>query len=363
MTRSAVLHDPSGEALLAREQLDARFPRADVLVVAPQEPGLPAQLGAAHPRSVFVYTDYALYRGDRAAAPSAPKLQLELGLDAVANAGEFGAAIVFATKAKRLFEHTLALIARALPPGTPVIVAGAKRAGIKSSRPLVERLIGAVDANESAHHASAFVARTAPEAGPARDAVLAAAEMHYEATAWDTTIAVVTLPGVFSDGRLDDGTAFLLASIPPPRDARAVLDWGCGAGVIGTFIRRATPSAAVDFVDVSTQAVEATRRTLRANGFSTERAWLSDRLSDVGERYDLIVANPPFHTGRSIDYAVTREFLEKAATHLRAGGRVVIVANRFLNYLDVMREHFDDAAVVASSPQFHVLQARSRGRR
>jgi 16S rRNA (guanine1207-N2)-methyltransferase len=353
----------SGEALVARELLEARFPGEDCLVVGPQEAGLPARFGAVGGRNRFVYTDFALYRGDREVigARSNKPVRLELGLDALVHARAAGVAIVFVAKAKRLLEHMLALTACALPPGTPVIVAGAKRAGIKSSRSVVERLVGEVIVSESAHHASAFVAQTARDAATERDAVLTRTERRYHATAWGACIEVVTLPGVFSEGRLDDGTAFLLQSIPPPLGVRTVLDWGCGAGVIGTFMRRVAP-AAVDFVDVSTMAVDATRRTLYANGLAADRVWLSDRMSDIDARYDLIVANPPFHAGRSIDCGVTRDFLAQAASRLNAGGRITVVANRFLNYLDVMQEYYDDAAVSATNRQFHVLQARRRRR-
>jgi hypothetical protein len=56
----------------------------------------------------------------------------------------------------------------------------------------------------------------------------------------------------------------------------------------------------------------------------------------VTDRYDVIVMNPPFHTGQSTDVDLGRAFLKVAAASLKRGGKLLLVANRQLPYEAVL---------------------------
>jgi 16S rRNA (guanine1207-N2)-methyltransferase len=147
-------------------------------------------------------------------------------------------------------------------------------------------------------------------------------------------IAFETLPGVFSADRLDEGTRLLLAHLHVPAGA-SVLDIGCGAGVIGVVAGRRGAST-VTMTDVNLLAVAVARRNARLTETPTA-VKAGDLYTGVGgQRYDLIVSNPPFHQGKTVDYAVPRRLIGEARDHLNPGGRLVIVANAFLPYDRVM---------------------------
>lgn len=111
-------------------------------------------------------------------------------------------------------------------------------------------------------------------------------------------------------------------------------------------------------VDVNGFAVEATRRTLAANGLDGE-VLAGDVFDGLGaRRFDAIVSNPPFHQERAIDYGPAGRLITEAPKHLRPGGRLVLVANAFLPYPELLERAFGGFEVLADDRRFRVYSAR-----
>jgi release factor glutamine methyltransferase len=102
---------------------------------------------------------------------------------------------------------------------------------------------------------------------------------------------VITVPGVFQP--LSDTWMLIGAVDAHPLGAGArVLDLGTGSGAIG--VAAALRGAQVTAVDVSRRALFSAWLNARANGVSV-RTRRGDLFAAVaGERFDLIVANPPY---------------------------------------------------------------------
>lgn len=169
--------------------------------------------------------------------------------------------------------------------------------------------------------------------------------------------AIQSLPGVFSYDRLDDGTRMLLEAMPDPIGKR-VLDAGCGYGIIGLAAAR-RGARQVDLLDASTLAVAAARANCAAAELRHAEVVLSDGMAAVrGRSYDLVVSNPPFHTGKEVDDRVARGFIADAYDLLAPGGQLALVANRFLPYQAAMRARYGNVETLAASRGYHVLSAR-----
>ncbi|MGJ3238233.1 MAG: methyltransferase [Anaerolineae bacterium] len=168
------------------------------------------------------------------------------------------------------------------------------------------------------------------------------------------TLEVATQPGIFSWQELDDGTAYLLENLDL-RDAQTVLDLGCGYGVIGALI--APHVEQVTLSDNNLLAVRCARATIERNGIGNASVVASDIYSALPDaRFDLIVSNPPFHRGFEVKTNITQKMIERAPDHLNSGGRMVLVANSFLKYEDVMAETFRSDTIRSRDEKFKVME-------
>jgi 16S rRNA (guanine1207-N2)-methyltransferase len=84
-------------------------------------------------------------------------------------------------------------------------------------------------------------------------------------------------------------------------------------------------------------------------------------LSETGGRkFSLIVSNPPFHSGKPVDYQAAEAFIRQGRQALEPGGRLVIVANRFIRYDRLMESLFERVETLAADNHFHVLCGQNR---
>ena len=89
----------------------------------------------------------------------------------------------------------------------------------------------------------------------------------------------------------------------------------------------------------------------------------SDVANGVGECFDAIVCNPPFHAlGRGERPDIGRAFIASAATALKPGGVLWLVANRHLPYEEALSEGFASLRIVAQQGGFKIVVATKSAR-
>lgn len=248
----------------------------------------------------------------------------------------------------------LATAASVVAPGGRVFLVGENSAGIKPYGARLEERVGPLESSDAARHCVLYEARSTQARPEVR---LDDWEKHFNVPVADDGIDVVSLPGVFSHGRLDEGTAFLLPHLPSNIQG-AALDFGCGSGVIGAAIARRNPGCAVSLVDSNAFALRSTERTFGANGLTARDIRPVDGIDGVGDQtFDLIVSNPPFHQGIGTDYTVVSRFLQSCEQHLNDEGVLLMVANRFLPY-ERMLPKVLRMSLVTEGAKFKVLRGR-----
>jgi ribosomal protein L3 glutamine methyltransferase len=129
-----------------------------------------------------------------------------------------------------------------------------------------------------------------------------------------------------------------------PRRVKRIVDIGTGSGAIALACAAAFPRAQVDALDISVDALHVCRRNIRKLGFKGRvRALRSDHLDAVdGNRYDIIVSNPPY-VSRAEMRRLPREYRHEPALGL-ASGRDGLDSVRVI--LKTARRHLSDHGIL-----------------
>ena len=276
------------------------------------------------------------------------------------------AAVVIRLPTEKLAFHQLLRDATELMhEGGVCLLFGGNDEGIKSAARTMEQVFGQVRVPaHSGGHRLLAATLTASLNADARDALAVPyqesscyRELH--ATLRGSDLEWFTRPGVFSWDHLDEATGILLDVMEIPAGA-SVLDLGCGAGVLGAIAGRLS-GGPVTLVDADSEAVRCASRTMATSGVTGSRVLASDVTSAVkNERFDVVVCNPPFHTGKQTDLALPIRFIEEAFAVLNIGGRLQLVANRTLPYENELERIFGNRRTMHDGARFKVLEATRR---
>jgi len=174
-------------------------------------------------------------------------------------------------------------------------------------------------------------------------------------------LTVVATGGVFAGTGIDIGTRALIAELGRVRPFETAIDLGSGTGILAALLKKAHPAARVLASDQSAAAVASARLTMAANGLEVE-VTQDDALSQQPDfSADLIVLNPPFHTGAAVDSRIALKLFEAASYVLGPGGELWTVWNSHLSYRPHLDRIVGSTAEISRNSKFTVTKSVARG--
>ncbi len=330
---------------IAQRQL-AYFEHKKVLVAGEAEDLFPVEL-ANHCQSVSVFTtNYGYYRQ----LNSKSSVSVYFGAELEANV-DADMVLLYWPKAKMEAEYLLAMLMAKLGVNTEIVVVGENRSGVKS----IEKMFAAyghITKYDSARRCSFYWGQCVEQPKPFH---LADWFKSYQVQYQQHDLTIRSLPGVFSHGEFDIGSRLLLDTLPTL--SGKVLDFGCGAGVLGCVMATLNSNIELEMCDISALAVRSSEETLKANQLSG-RVFASDIYSDTATNYNYIVTNPPFHAGLDTSYNATETLLEKAPNYLSHNGELFVVANSFLKYPPIIEGSLGNCVTLNKTNKFAIYQAK-----
>ena len=184
------------------------------------------------------------------------------------------------------------------------------------------------------------------------DEELKSKEMTHQVMIRNIDLSFITDHGVFSKKGLDFGTRTLLESIPMDTIHGKVLDFGCGYGPIGIFLKKYNQDLDIHMIDINKRSLNLALKNAILNDVVVN-IYESDMYQNVSETFDYIVTNPPIRVGKKILY----EILKTAKEHLKKGGAIYFVIHKDQGAKSVMKDMKEEYTVslVAKNKGFYVI--------
>lgn len=253
---------------------------------------------------------------------------------------------------------------RCLQPGGRLYIAGQKNEGIKTYIDKMAKLLGC--------------SKTSQKLGMAYVAVLEkhnafAAELALDTSDYeqlrpiysDSQGQILSKPGQFGWNKLDQGSAFLIEHLVLALQTQGVqptscLDLGCGYGYLSLMASRlpACQTIAQWFLtDNNAAALLSARENTLAWGLNAQVLG-DDCAAHIQVPVDVILCNPPFHQGFSVEGELTERFVAAARRLLKNNGLALFVVNQFIPLEKKAAGLFRHVQTLANNGSFKLVLLR-----
>lgn len=336
-------HSNPSQLLQRNENL---FAGKNILVAGNIDDNYPLHLQSLAKSSTFCFSDYRYF--------SALNEQLtgstRLFTDNYQGDKKFDLLLIYIPKAKQEVQYLLANLTPHLEQGASIILVGEKKCGIKSASTLLKPYADDINMLDSARHCSILYCELTK---PVKTFNQTDWIKTYTIKVNDISLQICSLPGVFSHGELDKGTQLLLENLPEKLTGN-LLDFGCGAGVIGCYIQTRYPDLKIDMVDINAYALASARLSMIKNKLNAN-IFASDVFSEIETTYNTLISNPPFHSGQKTNYEAPEALINQSPRHIKPRGTFLIVANKFLRYEPLLSASYDNLTTKEQNNKFKLL--------
>lgn len=176
-------------------------------------------------------------------------------------------------------------------------------------------------------------------------------------------LTFISKPGVFGWNKIDQGSAFLLEQMPEfmkrlnlskDQATNSVLDLGCGYGYLLANMP-AFGFTTLAGTDNNAAAIASAKATLETNGLEGN-VIAANCAEGIDQKFDVVVCNPPFHQGFSVESEMTERFLAAARRLLTSGGAAIFVVNAFIPIESKAKHFFKKVDELANNKKFKVIR-------
>ncbi len=312
----------------------------NLLILCPPDTDAPLVFKEAD----VITLDYRVYQS----IDESSCLSLSFGLEGLSE-HKYSHVVIYMPKSKPELQVLLDVACYCVSESGSVFLLGEKKGGVSSGAKLLQKRASDVYKIDSAKHCQLWQAE---KVSLAESFEIESYFDFFDVTIGEVELKLASLPGVFSAGRLDEGTEFLLSQNLKRLKGRT-LDFGCGCGVIAAFLKTTNPDLNVEAIDASWLALQCAEKTFALNNLNVE-IYASNGWAGVEGRVNGVVCNPPFHQGVSTEYETTEGFIRQAYDKLARYAPMYIVANNFLRYPAVIEERFGQYKVFAKQNKFNI---------
>lgn len=258
------------------------------------------------------------------------------------------------SKEKPVVHHVINEALRILVKGGQLYLSGHKNEGVKTYIDKAASLFGCDKTSRKNGTAySAILTKNSDSSS-----LLETADYHQlRPVASHEALTFYSKPGLFGWNKIDQGSEFLIAQLSAALRARApaqsLLDLGCGYGYL-TLMTAHLPIEQRVMTDNNAAAITAAGFNLAHNNVNA-KVIAANCAEGIEQRFDLILCNPPFHQGFSVDGDLTQRFLAAGKRLLAEQGLSLWVVNQFIPLERKASEYFKHVEKIAENRSFKVI--------
>ena len=171
-------------------------------------------------------------------------------------------------------------------------------------------------------------------------------------------IELITADGVFSKNRADYGTIALLSALfTRHKTIGTLLDLGCGYGIIG-ISAALIAGAKSTMCDINERAVMLAQKNAIKNNVTSDIK-ISDGLTKIEGRFDIIITNPPIRAGKKTFYP----WIQNANEYLNENGELWVIVQKKQGAPSIkklMEQTLGNCETVSKDRGFHVLVSHKK---
>ncbi|MEH6577406.1 MAG: methyltransferase [Amphritea sp.] len=259
------------------------------------------------------------------------------------------------SKEKPAVHHIINQAFRVLKQDGELCISGLKNEGIKTYLDKAKKFFAGQIETKKADKNTWMGTLRRPEAGkePLDD-------QHYtelREVATDDAFSYWSKPGVFGWNKIDKGSTFLIEELQlfvsqlkePPEN---ILDLGCGYGYLSLNCQ--LPGAKITATDNNAAAIYTCTENFLRNQVNGE-VITADCAEGIEQQFSLILCNPPFHQGFSVEGDMTDRFLNTASKRLHAKGIACFVVNLHIPLERKAKGLFSRIETIAGNGSFKLV--------
>ena len=257
-------------------------------------------------------------------------------------------------KEKPLVNHLINQASRVLKTGGRLIMSGEKQQGIKNyAKKAGISLAGKAEIKKQGRDYLATITRGPQPAVPLDDS-----DYHQlRTTQHYGGIDIVSKPGQFGWNKLDSGSVLLAEQLKqlPIEKPDTILDLGCGYGFLSLAAHQQWPDATITATDNNAAALVSCQQNFTQQSINGE-VIAANCASDITKKQALILCNPPFHQGFSVESNLTGQFVSTAKRLCKPSGCALFVVNAFIPLERIAKNHFQHQKLLFNNGYFKLFK-------
>ncbi|CAL4326390.1 16S rRNA (guanine(1207)-N(2))-methyltransferase RsmC [Buchnera aphidicola] len=233
-----------------------------------------------------------------------------------------------------------------LPINTQIFIVGDNSSGIKSAPLILKKWITLYKIDNAKHSIlmTGLLERK-------KKFIL---EDFFKTHVWEN-FSIKSLPGVFGNKKIDEGSKLLVSTFSKNITGK-ILDVGCGTGFLSVSLLHRAPNVMITLIDNNIVALKCSEATLDINKLSG-RVLCSDFYSNISEKFDLIISNPPFHDDLKVNFDIVKKIVCDSVKHLNFRGELRFVTNSCFNYHFLLKKMFKKYFIITRTNKYKIYQA------